>query len=78
VIDPAMAAIRALAEQALARGELRGDGLLRFPQLLAAPAVLATLWNGLFAAGDPLDAEAMFLAWLDLACPPLPPGAPKG
>lgn len=66
VIDPAMAAVRALAEQARAGGELRGEALLRFPQLLAAPILVATLWNGLFAAGDPLDAEAVFAAQLDL------------
>src|SRR4051794_34722195 len=37
VIDPAIAAIRALVAQAMARGELQGDALLRFPHLLAAP-----------------------------------------
>jgi hypothetical protein len=47
-------------------GELRTDALVRFPQLLAAPGVLVTLWNGLFAADGPLDGEAVFEAYLDM------------
>ena len=46
---------------------MRTDALVRFPQLLAAPGVLVTLWNGLFAAdGGPLDGEAVFEAYLDM------------
>ena len=66
VIDPGLAAIRALAARAAAGGELRGEALLRHPQLLVAPVVMAVLWNGFFAAGDPLDPEAAFTAQLDL------------
>jgi len=66
VIEPAAAAIRQLARRAVETGELRTDALVRFPQLLAAPAVLVTLWNGLFAADGPLDGEAVFEAYLDL------------
>lgn len=74
VIEPGLAAIRALAARALASGELRDDALLRFPHLLAAPVVLAVLWNGIFAAGDPLEAEALLEAQLGLlfGLPPVP------
>ncbi|MBL6454912.1 TetR/AcrR family transcriptional regulator [Belnapia sp. T6] len=73
VIDPGMAAFRHLARRALERGEIQSDALARFPQLMAGPAVLAVLWNGLFAGEDPIEPEAMFLAWLDLVFgPPLP------
>lgn len=66
VIDPGAAAIRALAARAAAGGELRCEALLQYPQLLVAPVLVATLWNGLFAAGDPLDAERLLAAQLDL------------
>lgn len=76
VIAPGAAAFRRLGRLALERGELRADGLERFPQLLAGPVVLATLWNGLFTAEPRIDPEAMFLAWLDLVFgPSLPPEA---
>ena len=70
VIDPGAAAIRALAQRAVEAGELRSDGLVRFPQLLAAPGIMLTLWNGLFAGDEPLDGEAVFAAWLDLVFGP--------
>ena len=70
VIDPAATAIRQLARRAVETGELRTDALVRFPQLLAAPAVLVTLWNGLFAADGPLDGEAVFEAHLDVVFGP--------
>jgi AcrR family transcriptional regulator len=66
VIEPGLSAVRAMAARAAAAGELRGEALLRHPQLLVAPVVLAVLWNGLFAAGDPLDPEAVFAAQLEL------------
>lgn len=66
VITPGLAAIRALAARAAARGELRDAALLRHPQLLVAPVVLAVLWNGYFAEGDVMDPEAAFAAQLDL------------
>ena len=78
VIEPATAAIAELAREARAAGELRGDALERFPQLLAAPVVLATLWNGLFGPDEPWDAVAMFDAHLDMivtAAPSRPPAA---
>ncbi|TGD93273.1 TetR/AcrR family transcriptional regulator [Methylobacterium nonmethylotrophicum] len=74
VIDPAIEAVRRLAARALARGEIRSDALVRIPQLLIAPALMATLWNGLYGAEEPLDAGAAFAGFLDLVLGPAPDG----
>jgi len=66
VLSRIIAAVRALLARALARGELRGDALIRFPQLLAAPGIVAIVWSGLFERHDPLDVRALMRAHLDL------------
>jgi AcrR family transcriptional regulator len=66
VLSRIIAAVRALLARALARGELRNDAIIRFPQLLAAPGILAIIWNGLFERHDPLDVRALMRAHLDL------------
>jgi len=66
VVERAIAALRALVERAIARGELRHDALARFPQLIAAPGVVAILWAGLFERFAPLDVAAMLRAHIDL------------
>ncbi len=66
VIDPGYALLQHLAERALETGELKSDALARFPMLLTAPAVVATIWNGSYARDKPMDIGAMFEAQLDL------------
>jgi AcrR family transcriptional regulator len=66
VLSRIIAAVRALLARALARGELRSDALIRFPQLLAAPGIVAIVWSGLFERHDPLDVGALMRAHLDL------------
>jgi len=66
VLSRILAAMRVLLRRAVERGELEGDAVLRFPQLLAAPAVVAILWNGLFEKFEPLDVKALLHAHLDL------------
>jgi hypothetical protein len=56
----------ALFAAAHARGELRNDALVRFPHLVAAPAMMSILWSGLFDRFAPLDAAALMQAHLDL------------
>ena len=53
---------------------------MRHPQSQVAPVVMAVLWNGFFAAGDPLDPEAVFAAQLDLIFGPaaVPAPGPSG
>lgn len=48
-----------LLNRARANGELSAEGLARFPQLVLAPLILAVVWDGLFAAIEPLDVEGL-------------------
>ena len=66
VIERAMAAMRALIERAIQRGELKHDALLRFPQLVVAPGVVAIIWSGLFDRFAPLDVSALMRAQVDI------------
>jgi AcrR family transcriptional regulator len=66
VVERGMAAIRALLERAIARGELEHDALLRFPQLVVAPGMVAIIWSGLFDRFAPLDVAALMRAHLDV------------
>jgi AcrR family transcriptional regulator len=49
-----------------ARGEIRHKDLAKFPQILVAPALIAVIWQSLFARHAPLDAIEMFRVHLDL------------
>ncbi len=66
VVEHVMVVIRRLAQKAIERGELPNDSLVRFPQLLAAPGIVAIIWSGLFDRWVKLDAEAFMRAYLDL------------
>ena len=66
VISHVMGAMRALLRRAVERGELKHDALVRFPQLLAAPGLVALLWSGLFDRFEPLDARAMLTAHFEI------------
>ena len=65
VLDPLAAQIQKWARIAAARGEINGDALQRIPLLLLSPAILATLWNGLYPE-DPMNAATAFEGFLDL------------
>ena len=66
VVARIMTVISELARRAVARGELPNDALVRFPQLLGAPGILAIIWSGLFDRWARIDVEAFMLAYLDL------------
>jgi hypothetical protein len=66
VVAHGIAAMRKLVEYGIARGEIRNEGLLQFPQLVIAPAILSIVWQGLFGKISPLDTKAMLHAHLDL------------
>ncbi len=66
VIDPGYDLLQRMAARAVQTGELTTDGLVRFPMLLTAPVVVATIWNGSYARDAPIDIGAMFEAELDL------------
>ena len=62
VVGRALTAMRALLRRAQARGELVDDTLVRFPQLIVAPGMVAIIWSGLFDRFEPLDVAAMMRA----------------
>ena len=55
-----------MLRRAFERGELHNDALVRFPQLLVAPGMIAIVWNGLFDRFEPLDVRAMLRAHFDI------------
>ena len=65
VIAPGLAAFGTLAKHAVKTGELGGDALVRFPQLMIAPAILSVVWSGLFERLKPLDTQEMLRAHFD-------------
>jgi AcrR family transcriptional regulator len=66
VVSRGLAAMRALIELGVARGEIRQKDLARFPQILVAPAIIAVIWQSLFSKHAPLDATEMLRVHLDL------------
>jgi hypothetical protein len=66
VLSRAFEAIRGLMQRAVERGELKHDALVKFPQLLPAPALLAIIWSGLFDRFQPLDVRALMRAHFDI------------
>jgi len=66
VVSKGLAGMTALVQLGIARGEIRQKQLAQFPQLLVAPAIVAVIWQSLFARHAPLDAIAMFRVHLDL------------
>jgi len=66
VIEPLNGLIRRLAQIALERGEIKSDALARFPMLMLAPGLTATVWNGLFGIREPVDPGAVFETYIDL------------
>jgi AcrR family transcriptional regulator len=65
VLSRLMDVMSALLRRAYARGEIASDASAKYPQLLAAPAVVAIVWNSLFQRQAPLDIRAMMQAHLD-------------
>lgn len=66
VVSRGIAGMRALIELGIARGEIREKNLARFPQIMVAPAMIAVIWQSLFARHAPLDAQEMLRVHLDL------------
>lgn len=66
IVSRGLRLLRLCAERGVASGELKTDELVRFPQLVIAPAILSIVWMGLFQEIDPLDVEAMLDAQINL------------
>lgn len=65
IVTPARAHMQRLLRKAAENGELRNPAIADFPLLLAAPMVMAVIWQGLFQRLDPLDFEALFRTHLE-------------
>lgn len=72
VLSRIIAAVRALLTRAAQRGEVT-PGLARFPQIIAAPGLIAIIWSGLFERFEPLDVRAMMKTHLELLFAPRRP-----
>lgn len=66
VVSRGISAMRALIELGIAHGEIRQKNLAHYPQILVAPAMIAVIWQSLFARHAPLDAQDMLRVHLDL------------
>jgi AcrR family transcriptional regulator len=62
VVSRGLALMRTIAERAARNGEFATDAPARFPQLIVAPLILSVVWDGLFAAIEPLDAPGLLRA----------------
>jgi AcrR family transcriptional regulator len=65
VLSRALASMRELLRRSAARGEVPA-ALVDFPQLVAAPALIAVMWGGLFDRFEPLDVRSMMQAHVEL------------
>ena len=72
VLSRIIAAVRALLTRAAARGEV-APGLVDFPQLIAAPGLIAIIWSALFERFEPIDVRAMMKTHLELLFAPRRP-----
>jgi AcrR family transcriptional regulator len=66
VLSRVLAAAKARLRRAVDRGEISHAALARFPQLIAAPAMLALIWSGLFERFEPLDVPELLRAHMNI------------
>jgi AcrR family transcriptional regulator len=69
VLSPIIEAVRGLLICAAARGDVP-EALIEFPQLIAAPGLVAIIWAGLFERYRPLDVRKMMTAHIELLFAP--------
>ena len=69
VLSRIFGAMQAILARAAARGEAP-PALAQFPQLVAAPGLVAVVWAGLFEKFQPLDVRAMLKAHFDILFAP--------
>jgi AcrR family transcriptional regulator len=69
VLSRIIGAMRALLRRAAARGEVP-ESLAEFPQIIAAPGLVAIIWSGLFERFEPLDVRRMMKTHVELLFAP--------
>ncbi len=60
VIERAIALLGTLLARGVERGEIRPGSYARYPQVIMAPALMAVLWNLLFATRTPARSRGIF------------------
>ncbi len=69
VLSRIISAVRTLLRRAAARGEVP-EALAEFPQIIAAPGLVAIIWSGLFERFEPLDVRKMMKTHVELLFTP--------
>ena len=69
VLSRIITAVRSLLRRAAARGEVP-EALADFPQIVAAPGLVAIIWSGLFERFEHLDVRKMMKTHIDLLFAP--------
>lgn len=62
VIAKGCAIIRALAARGFREDDPRREALMRYPQLVVAPMLMAVVWDGVFARIEPIDMAGLLAA----------------
>jgi AcrR family transcriptional regulator len=66
VVSRGVAGMQMLIQYGISRGEVRNAEIIKHPQLVVAPALVAVIWQGLFGKLAPLDVKAMLAVHVDL------------
>jgi len=66
VVARGIAGMQMLMQYGISRGEITNPEIIKHPQLLIAPALVAVVWHGLFGKIAPLDLDAMLKVHIDL------------
>jgi AcrR family transcriptional regulator len=66
VVSRGVAGMQMLIQYGISRGEISNPAIIKHPQLVVAPAMIAVIWHGLFGKFAPLDVKAMFDVHIDL------------
>lgn len=66
VLSRILGGLRTRLRRAYEEGEITHEALARFPQLIAAPGIVAIIWSGLFDRFEPLDVRELLRAHMDV------------
>ena len=66
VVSRGIGGMQMLLQYGISRGEITNPAIIKHPQLVVAPALVALIWHGLFGKVAPLDVKAMLEVHADL------------
>jgi len=66
VLSKIFTGARKRLQRAVDAGEIKHASLVRFPQLIAAPGIMAIIWSGLFDRFEKLDARELLRAQMQI------------